>query len=830
MPVPISLPTNIAVNPGKSPDQDALIEITALKNGVAVVRVLAQLQVPTNRVAQLLMVLAQDCEGQVTTCPSGQSCQPATGMCGSNVVSTPSLPTYPSPWDAGASPETEAGFDATTVVPDSGADVSVPDASPKPNCAPGGPGLTNCGVSQESCCTSLEVTGGTYYRTYTNDGTGPTDETDPAIVSSFNLDKYLVTVGRFRQFVNAWNAGWLPAPGSGKHTYLNNGNGLNATGGGYQPGWVATDDSFIAPTNANLACGNNTWTNAADSQENLPINCANWYEAYAFCTWDGGFLPSEAEWEYAAAGGSQKREYPWGPTGPGTSNQYAIYGCNYPAPNGVICSGLTGVANIAPVGTATLGAGLWGQLDMAGDLNEWNLDLLDLYADPCTDCADCTVLSDQSSRVFRGGFFGPVSVGQPASYLLLPPGRFSGPPSGHYFNVGFRCARSPLNCPTGQVNQNGDCAPCSSGETACGDLCVNEQTDPNNCGACGFACTGTTLFCTNGACASNPPSCAAGGPGMTNCGSGGSGTESCCTSLEVAGGTFWQTYVIDADGGPAGEQDPATVSTFRLDKYDVTVGRFRQVVAAWSDGYRPQAGAGKHTHLNGGRGLVNSVKMGAYEPGWLQLDEQYVTPDSLPTYMPNSTFTWTPTPQGHENLPVGGANWYEAYAFCIWNGGFLPSRAEWEYAASGGSEQRKYPWGSTDPGTMSQYAIFQCCYPTGSCNECAGAAVAPVGTPALGAGRWGQLDLVGNIPQWSMDADGAGDLPDPCTDCSGMLPEPCTDCSYLVNADPAQGAFAAAPVFGNDYSTPQLTPGGPFIYGSISALGDNSGFRCARTP
>jgi len=312
------------------------------------------------------------------------------------------------------------------------------------SCQTTGPGLTDCGAAGESCCTSLTVVGGTYYRTYANIGAGPTAEADPARVSTFRLDKYLVTVGRFRQFVTAWNggAGWAPSPGSGKHLHLNGGNGLNATGGGYEPGWSASDDANITPTAANLACVGRvvpdveagahfgTWTVGVGAQENLPITCANWSEAYAFCIWDGGFLPSEAEWGYAASGGSEQRQYPWGTADPGSTNQYAIYGCYYPSGAG-FC---TGVENIAPVGSAVLGAAAWGQLDLAGSVWEWTLDWYAAYANPCTDCADFTVATERSTL---GGNF-DTSTGS------FPPIRHGNSPvdPGAYA-YGFRCARAP---------------------------------------------------------------------------------------------------------------------------------------------------------------------------------------------------------------------------------------------------------------------------------------------------------------------------------------------------------------------------------------------------
>jgi formylglycine-generating enzyme required for sulfatase activity len=320
-----------------------------------------------------------------------------------------------------------------------------------PSCTPHGPGLDDCGTSHESCCKSALVTGGSFARTYDFDAgaadggadSGRADATDPATVSDFRLDKYDVTVGRFRVFANAataadGGAGWRPAAGAGKHAHLSGGLGLLDVGApadagvAHEPGWAAADDGTVAPTDANLtSCGAaSTWTPAAGAQENLPINCITWQEAYAFCIWDGGFLPSEAEWQYAAAGGARELEYPWGATDPGTMNQYAIYNCTYPNSS----TDCTTAASIAPVGSAPLGAGAWGQLDLAGDLWQWSLDWYAAYVSPC---ADCAAASGGSSRIQRGGSFREATSNLRSTY------RNANNPTLRNDFQGVRCARSP---------------------------------------------------------------------------------------------------------------------------------------------------------------------------------------------------------------------------------------------------------------------------------------------------------------------------------------------------------------------------------------------------
>jgi formylglycine-generating enzyme required for sulfatase activity len=300
--------------------------------------------------------------------------------------------------------------------------------------------MTDCGPNRVSCCTSPQVPGGTFDRSY--DGISNTNSGNPASVSAFRLDQYEVTVGRFRQFVAAVVGGWRPNGGDGKHTHLNGGQGLSATGGGYESGWDPSWTSDLPTTasawNTDLASG--TWTATAGNSENLPMSHAGWDEAYAFCIWDGGFLPSEAEWNYAAAGGSEQRMFPWSQAYPPGSTGISCAEAWYAA-----CTS-TGQPN-AVGSESPAGDGKWGQADLAGNVGEYNLDWWGDYVNPCTDCAD-VAMPNAGGRLLRGG-----AVGVPAMYgtsgleasSRASTGTFAsgGPGLPRGITSGFRCARAP---------------------------------------------------------------------------------------------------------------------------------------------------------------------------------------------------------------------------------------------------------------------------------------------------------------------------------------------------------------------------------------------------
>jgi sulfatase modifying factor 1 len=258
-----------------------------------------------------------------------------------------------------------------------------------------------------SCCTSIDVPGGTFPQgrstvvgasDYYPDPNGYWSEETPefpSTVSSFALDEYAVTVGRFRKFVEAYvsNTASAPAAGAGANP--------NVPGAGWQSEWntnlPASQAAFKDLAHLN-SCGGapyyQTWTDNVGANENKPINCVSWYEAFAFCIWDGGRLPTESEWEYAAAGGEENRLYPWGSATPDCT--YVNY-----------CSG--GNVPVANVGSTPNGNGRWGHADLAGNGMEWTLDWYDIYPNsPVTNYAAISnghAIASSFARSVRAGDF-----------------------------------------------------------------------------------------------------------------------------------------------------------------------------------------------------------------------------------------------------------------------------------------------------------------------------------------------------------------------------------------------------------------------------------------
>ncbi|WP_437285269.1 formylglycine-generating enzyme family protein [Sorangium sp. So ce406] len=272
-----------------------------------------------------------------------------------------------------------------------------------PSCREGGPGAGEaCGPERDQpCCASPRVPGGTYNRS--NQGA------HPAEVSELRLDRYEVTVGRFRGFVEAY-PGSRPGAGAGAHPRIPR--------SGWDDAWDSRLPEGQAELREGLKCnpGLHSWTDDVGENEARPISCVSWFVAFAFCAWDGGRLPTEAEWNHASAGGSEQRRYPWGNAFPNST--YAVYD----------------TAGSAVVGSRSpRGDGLWGQADLAGNLWEWTLDVEGPYLDPCVDCAN---VEGGSARVIRGG-----SWWQPNEEEISTVFRRPWDPTDVTDALGVRCAR-----------------------------------------------------------------------------------------------------------------------------------------------------------------------------------------------------------------------------------------------------------------------------------------------------------------------------------------------------------------------------------------------------
>lgn len=428
---------------------------------------------------------------------------------------------------------------------------------------------------------------------------------------------------------------------------------------------------------------------------------------------------------------------------------------------------------------------------------------------------------------------------------------------------GKKCA-APVDC-TGGACTGATCtdASCSNG------VKDNAETDVD-CGGplCGKCDTGKTCaapgdcatnMCTGTTC-TTATSCVAGGAGKNTCGPG--GNEDCCATLTVPGGTI------------GAGKSAWTVSPYRLDKYEITVGRMRAFLA--SKGYNvrgnpPAAGAGAHAKIpNSGWRSIWNDRLPASQANTLL--RAGVTGGSSGCFGGPDATTWTNGASANDPKAANCFDWYTLFAFCAWDGGYLPTEREWQFAAQGGAENRTFAFGSPpgfpkatdflpacgnagdgpcqDPnaymgiayknngGTVGMgaqqqdpaytmflqppgtYVVHAFCLLKGDrwCFSYTGAnangANAPNGSHVAPPGqkldiaKWGQADMSGNLIEWTLD--------------NSVMIDPITG---YQKVEPACVGTDCANVDYVDYHTANLDPNGKAIVGDTSIPGVPSYWR-----
>lgn len=216
------------------------------------------------------------------------------------------------------------------------------------------------------------------------------------------------------------------------------------------------------------------------------------------------------------------------------------------------------------------------------------------------------------------------------------------------------------------------------------------------------------------------------------------------------------------------------VRTFWIDRQEITVGRYRAAIAR---GFRPEE-------------VEPAENDGPFKP----------TPTAA------TACTYSKAPRGREDYALSCASWVTLRALCQFEGGDLPTEAQWEYVAraAGGAAERRFPWGSDDP--ACDMALFGRTSGTGCPKEPWPGELAVVdssGTPSFETDRTilGVYGLAGSLSEFVLDT--VAEYTDTCwttspwdnAGCAGPFPTPKEATDPALRRVARGGSWIAPPGF-----------------------------------
>ena len=211
--------------------------------------------------------------------------------------------------------------------------------------------------------------------------------------------------------------------------------------------------------------------------------------------------------------------------------------------------------------------------------------------------------------------------------------------------------------------------------------------------------------------------------------------------IELGGGNF-RMGSDAADGYPEDGEGPSRevcLSPFRIAATTVTNAEFSRFVRATQY-------------------VTDAERVGLSHVFYLQVDPAVrrsvrQVPRGLPWWLPIEFACWQ-RPEGpgsstvdRQDHPVVHISWNDAQAYCDWAGCRLPTEAEWEFAARGGLEHARFPWGDAAD-LEARCHVWRGSFPA---SPAPGWHPVPVAVTALPPNGHGLHHATGNVWQWCAD-------------------------------------------------------------------------------